>query len=104
MAAAYVFAAELTMAEGQYWRAFERYECVLRAFINGKQKAAEQFAGSFTPRSEFGLLIRNQLSKAFRFPSIAKFLVGRGLLDHFTLPAYPLPTTQIHADTDKKSN
>jgi 2-polyprenyl-6-methoxyphenol hydroxylase-like FAD-dependent oxidoreductase len=98
MTAAYVFAAELTIAEGQYWRGFERYECVLREFIDGKQKASEQFAGSFTPRSEFGLLMRNQLSKAFRFPFIAKFLVGRGLLDRLALPAYPLPGTQIHAD------
>jgi 2-polyprenyl-6-methoxyphenol hydroxylase-like FAD-dependent oxidoreductase len=103
MTAAYVFAAELTMAEGQYWRAFERYECVLREFIDGKQKAAEQFAGSFTPRSEFGLLIRNQLSKAFRFAFIAKFLVGRGLLDRLTLPAYPLPRTQIHADKSQET-
>lgn len=98
MTAAYVLAGELAMAEGQYQRAFERYERVLREFIDGKQKAAEQFAGSFAPRTRFGLLMRNQLSKAFRFPFIANLLVGRGLLDRLTLPTYSLPGTPIQAD------
>ena len=79
------------MAEGEYARAFERYEWVLREFIDGKQKAAEQFARSFVPRTRFGLLVHNQLSKAFQFSFIVNFLIVRGLLDRLKLPAYPLP-------------
>lgn len=104
MTAAYVLAGELAMAEGQYQRAFERYERLLREFMDGKQKAAEQFAGSFAPRTRFGLLMRNQLSKAFRFPFIADLLVGRGLLDRLTLPAYSLPGTPIQADNRQEAN
>ena len=98
MTAAYVLAGELATAEGQYQRAFERYERALHEFIDGKQKAAERFAASFAPKTRFGLLMRNQLSKVFRFPLIADLLIGRGLLDRLTLPAYPLPRTPIHAD------
>jgi 2-polyprenyl-6-methoxyphenol hydroxylase-like FAD-dependent oxidoreductase len=103
MTAAYVLAGELAMADGQYQQAFARYESVLREFIDGKQRAAEQFAGSFVPRTQFGLLMRNQLSKAFRFPFVANLLIGRGLLDRLTLPAYPSPRTPIDADKRQKA-
>ena len=98
MTAAYVLAGELAVAEGEYARAFERYECVLRAFIDGKQKAAEQFARSFVPRTRLGLLVHNQLSKTLQFPFVVNLLIGRGLLDRLTLPAYPLPSAPIDAD------
>ncbi len=91
MTAAYVLAGELAAADGQYQRAFGRYEITLRRFIDGKQKAAERFAGSFAPKTQLGLVLRNQLSKAFRFPMIAELLVGRDLLDRLTLPNYPSP-------------
>lgn len=90
MTAAYVLAGELAAAEGHYQQAFERYERRLREFMDGKQKAAEQFAGSFAPKTQLGLFVRNQLSRALRFPRIANLLIGRGLLDRLALPAYPL--------------
>jgi 2-polyprenyl-6-methoxyphenol hydroxylase-like FAD-dependent oxidoreductase len=90
MTASYVLAGELATARGQYQRAFERYEGVLREFIDRKQKAVQQFAASFAPRTQFGLFMRNQLSKAFRFPLIANLFIGRNLLDRLTLPEYPL--------------
>jgi 2-polyprenyl-6-methoxyphenol hydroxylase-like FAD-dependent oxidoreductase len=104
MTAAYVLAGELAMAEGRYRRAFERYERVLRGFIEGKQKAARQFAGSFAPRTRLGLFMRNQLSKALRSPFIADLLIGRGLLDRLALPAYPLPRTPTRWENGKKPN
>jgi len=88
MTAAYVLAGELAIADGLYERAFDRFESVLRDFIDGKQKAAEKFAGSFAPKTQFGLLLRNALSKTFRFPVLAKLLMGPDLLDRLTLPAY----------------
>ena len=103
MTAAYVLAGELAVAEGEYARAFERYECVLRAFIDGKQKAAEQFARSFVPRTRLGLLVHNQLSKTLQFPFVVNLLIGRGLLDRLTLPAYPLPGAPIDADKKQEA-
>ena len=103
MTGAYVLAGELAVAEGEYARAFERYECVLRAFIEGKQKAAERFARSFVPRTRFGLLVHNQLSKALQFPLVVNLLIGRGLLDRLTLPAYPSPSAQIDADKKQEA-
>jgi 2-polyprenyl-6-methoxyphenol hydroxylase-like FAD-dependent oxidoreductase len=90
MTASYVLAGELARAHGRFQEAFGRYESVLRAFIAGKQKAAEQFAGSFAPRTRLGLVLRNQMSKALRFPLVADLMIGRSLLDRLTLPAYPL--------------
>jgi 2-polyprenyl-6-methoxyphenol hydroxylase-like FAD-dependent oxidoreductase len=86
MAAAYVLAGEL--AKDGSAAAFERYERLLRPFMASKQRAAEQFASSFAPRTRFGLLVRNQVSKALRVPWIARFVIGRGLLDRLALPTY----------------
>ncbi|MGA8652232.1 MAG: FAD-binding domain, partial [Xanthobacteraceae bacterium] len=63
MTAAYILAGEIAVAQGDYQSAFSRYESVLRQFIDSKQRAAEQFAGSFAPKTRLGLSIRNQLSK-----------------------------------------
>jgi 2-polyprenyl-6-methoxyphenol hydroxylase-like FAD-dependent oxidoreductase len=92
MIAAYVLAGELAKAKGRPERAFQQYQKILHSFIAGKQKAAEQFAGSFAPKTPFGLLMRNQITKAFRIPLVAKFAIGRDLLlDRLELPAYSLP-------------
>ncbi|MGO9049282.1 MAG: FAD-binding domain [Xanthobacteraceae bacterium] len=90
MTAAYILAGEIAVAQGDYQSAFSRYESVLRQFIDSKQRAAEQFAGSFAPKTRLGLSIRNQLSKAFVLPFVAELLIGRDLLDRLTLPSYPL--------------
>jgi 2-polyprenyl-6-methoxyphenol hydroxylase-like FAD-dependent oxidoreductase len=89
MTAAYVLAGELAKAEGQFQPAFERYETLLRPFMAGKQKAAEQFAGSFAPKTRFGLFLRNQITKAFDWPLVANVVIGNSLLDRLTLPEYP---------------
>ncbi|HLY05965.1 MAG TPA: FAD-binding domain [Rhizomicrobium sp.] len=89
MTAAYVLAGELAIADGQYERAFDRYESILGDFMDAKQKAAERFAGSFAPKTRFGLLLRNELSKTFRIPLLARLLMGADLLDRLALPGYP---------------
>jgi len=55
----------------------------------GKQKAAEQFATSFAPRTWWGIHLRNQLTKAFTLPYVAKLVLGRTLLGNLQLPTYP---------------
>lgn len=89
MTASYVLAGELAKADGQFQRAFRRYEDLLRPFIAGKQKAAEQFAGSFAPKTRLGLFLRNQITKAFGWPLVANVAIGNSLLDRLTLPDYP---------------
>lgn len=88
MTAAYVLAGELARAQGQPEPAFARYEALLRSFMAGKQRAAERFAGSFAPKTRLGLWVRNQITKTFRLPSIARLVIGRGILDRLDLPVY----------------
>ncbi len=89
MIGAYVLAGELARAGGRHEAAYRSYEALLRAFIDGKQRAAARFAASFAPQTRLGLLLRNQVSKAFRLPLIAHLLMGRSLLDRISLPDYP---------------
>ena len=89
MTAAYVLAGELRRRDGTLDEAFQRYEELLKPFMAGKQKAAEQFASSFAPRTRWGITLRNQLTKAFALPYVAKLILGRTLLDHLQLPDYP---------------
>jgi 2-polyprenyl-6-methoxyphenol hydroxylase-like FAD-dependent oxidoreductase len=88
MTAAYVLAGELAEAEGRFQPAFERYEALLRAFIVGKQTAAERFSAFFAPKTSFGIFLRNQVSKALRIPLVADAVIGRSLLDRVALPTY----------------
>ncbi len=89
MAAAYVLAGELGNAQSQPEEAFRRYESLLRPLISGKQKAAEQFASAFAPRTWLGLCLRNLVTKAFALPFVAKLALGQSLSDRIELPHYP---------------
>src|ERR1700752_69355 len=55
MTAAYALAGELAKAAGQHEEAFGRYETLLRAFIDSKQRGAQRFSSAFAPRTRFGL-------------------------------------------------
>jgi 2-polyprenyl-6-methoxyphenol hydroxylase-like FAD-dependent oxidoreductase len=88
MIAAYVLAGELAAAEGDFARAFQRYEQRLRPFMALKQRAAEKFATSFAPKTKLGLFLRNQISKALAFPPVADLAFGRELVDRLDLPDY----------------
>jgi 2-polyprenyl-6-methoxyphenol hydroxylase-like FAD-dependent oxidoreductase len=89
MTGSYVLAGELAKAGGRHLEAFGQYESILRSFIDGKQKAAERFAGTLVPKTRFGLFMRNRISKVFGFPFVADLSLGRGLVDRLTLPKYP---------------
>ncbi len=89
MVAAYVLAGELGRARHTPEEALRRYEERLQAFMSGKQKAAEKLAGSFAPRTRFGLFLRNQITKAFALPFVPRLAMGSSLTDSFALPDYP---------------
>ncbi len=88
MAAAYVLAGELARAQGDYQTAFLRYQTMLKPMLDMKQKAAPGFAGFLAPKTRAGLFLRNQLSKAFRIPAVARWAFSRGLFDPLELPDY----------------
>jgi 2-polyprenyl-6-methoxyphenol hydroxylase-like FAD-dependent oxidoreductase len=85
---AYVLAGELARAGGDYETAFHRHEEQLRPFIEGKQKSAEKFASAFAPKTEWGVWMRNHITKLLVIPPVADFLIGRDLRDDFELPDY----------------
>ncbi len=88
MTAAYVLAGELHHARGNAADAFCRYEERLRPLLTRKQKAARQFAQSFAPKTQFGLLMRNLITNMIGLPGIARFAIGASLRDDFPLPNY----------------
>jgi 2-polyprenyl-6-methoxyphenol hydroxylase-like FAD-dependent oxidoreductase len=88
MISAYVLAGELANASGRHEEAFGKYEAFLRAYINAKQQGAERFAGVFAPKTQWGLWFRNHAIKSFAIPGLARFAVGRDIIDTLRLPEY----------------
>ncbi len=88
MIAAYVLAGEFGRANTSPEKALKRYEALLRDFMVEKQNAAAKFATSFTPKTRWGLFLRNQITKAFAIPFVAKWALGSTLLDRIELPDY----------------
>lgn len=70
MAGAYILAGELKQANGNYQEAFKQYEIIFKPFMEKKQKAAQFFAKSFIPKSNFGIWLRNLI---FRLMSVSLF-------------------------------
>jgi 2-polyprenyl-6-methoxyphenol hydroxylase-like FAD-dependent oxidoreductase len=95
MTAAYVLAGEIAREAAGPDSAFQRYEATLRDFMDGKQKAAEQFARSFAPRTRLGILARNLITRTFNLPFVAERVLGRGLIDRLALPHYDLPAQKM---------
>jgi 2-polyprenyl-6-methoxyphenol hydroxylase-like FAD-dependent oxidoreductase len=87
MIAAYVLAGELSKTD-HHEKAFCNYERVLRSFIESKQKGAARFASAFAPRTRWGLFFRNQIINASAVPGVARFLLGRDVMDNLNLPDY----------------
>lgn len=89
MLSAYVLAGELAKANGVVEEAFKRHERLLRNFMDAKLRAAEKFAGSFAPRTRWGLFLRNQATKVFALPFVPGLVMRSTLLDRIELPSYP---------------
>jgi 2-polyprenyl-6-methoxyphenol hydroxylase-like FAD-dependent oxidoreductase len=87
MVAAYILAGELSRCGGDYAEALRRYQDMFGPFVLAKQKAALRFAGSFAPKSNLTLFLRNQLFKLMAIRWVADLAVGRDLADKITLPA-----------------
>jgi 2-polyprenyl-6-methoxyphenol hydroxylase-like FAD-dependent oxidoreductase len=83
---AYVLASELALAADDYQSAFTAYENRLRPFVEGKQHAAENFAATFVPQTQFRIWLRNQATRLMALPGVANLMLGRSLRDDFSLP------------------
>jgi 2-polyprenyl-6-methoxyphenol hydroxylase-like FAD-dependent oxidoreductase len=88
MGAACILAGELNKAEGDYRVAFKVYENMLQPVLAGKQRSAERFAGSFAPKTRWGIFVRNQVTRLMAQPFVAKFAMRGLLTDPLTLPRY----------------
>ncbi|HUC84564.1 MAG TPA: FAD-binding domain [Candidatus Acidoferrales bacterium] len=88
MVSAYVLAGELSQSADAPEEALQRYESLLHSYMSGKQRAAAKLAASFVPRTRWGIFLRNQTTRAFALPFVAKWAMGSMLLDRFALPDY----------------
>jgi 2-polyprenyl-6-methoxyphenol hydroxylase-like FAD-dependent oxidoreductase len=88
MIEAYVLAGELRGAGNDPAAALRRYESRLKPFLQRKQKAAKDFASSFAPKTEFGIALRNLVTRAFGIPFVADLFIGSTVKDDFDLPSY----------------
>ena len=88
MTAAYILAGELHRARGDYAAAFAEYQRRFGVFVREKQKVALRFAGSFAPKSNFSLFVRNQIFRLMAIPWVVDAVAGRGMVDHIELPEY----------------
>jgi 2-polyprenyl-6-methoxyphenol hydroxylase-like FAD-dependent oxidoreductase len=88
MLGAYVLAGELRRADGDHVRAFAAYEQRLQPFILRQQKAAVGFAGSFTPKTAFGVFFRDRVLNLMSIPALGVPLARRMLGEVYPLPDY----------------
>ena len=88
MTAAYVLAGELARMGGSHEEAFQRYETLLRPYIETKQRGATNFSSAFAPRTAMGLFVRNLIIGATAIPGVARLAFGRDIIDRLALPEY----------------
>lgn len=89
MTGAYALAGELAASGGSHRVAFERYEALLRPYVEVKQNGAKRFSAAFAPRTSLGLFVRDLVVTAASIPGLARVLFGREMIDKLELPAYP---------------
>jgi 2-polyprenyl-6-methoxyphenol hydroxylase-like FAD-dependent oxidoreductase len=88
MAGSYALAGELKKSQGDYKRAFERYESLLKPLLMRKQDNAKDFGSWFAPDSAFKIFLRNQITELFAVPFIARRFVRGSFADDLELPYY----------------
>ena len=79
------------LAKAQHEIAFASYEKLLRGFVEKKQQGAERFASAFAPKTQLGLLFRNQVIRTAAIPALARLTFGRDIVDTLELPDYQWP-------------
>jgi 2-polyprenyl-6-methoxyphenol hydroxylase-like FAD-dependent oxidoreductase len=88
MLGAYVLAGELHKAGGDHRIAFAAYEEKLSAFMRRQQDNAVRFAGSFTPKTAFGVFLRDRVLNLMNITPIGVWLTKQMLGESYPLPDY----------------
>jgi 2-polyprenyl-6-methoxyphenol hydroxylase-like FAD-dependent oxidoreductase len=88
LAGAYLLAGELQRASGNHLLAYRAYEERFRNFTDRKQRSAQQFASSFTPKTRLGLFVRDLVLRATSISLVSAWLMRRFVMDRFELPDY----------------
>lgn len=88
MVEAYVLAAALRHAQGNYGKAFAAYEQQLRSMIEEKQDAALRLDTAFAPATRKQLWLRNITLRLMGIPFVANLAMGRSLRDPIELPQW----------------
>jgi 2-polyprenyl-6-methoxyphenol hydroxylase-like FAD-dependent oxidoreductase len=88
MLGAYVLAGELRAAEGDFPRAFAAYQQKLRPFMLRQQEMAAKFAGSFTPKTRAGLIVRDCVINLMNLPALGVWLTRQMFGETFPIPDY----------------
>lgn len=76
MTESYILAKELKKADGNYAEAFKNYEKVLKPIVESKQKDAEAFTSSFTPKSKLALFIYSIVVRFIHWPFVLKQILS----------------------------
>jgi 2-polyprenyl-6-methoxyphenol hydroxylase-like FAD-dependent oxidoreductase len=85
---AYVLAGELDRADGDHRDAFAAYEWRLRPYMQRQQKAAVGLAGSFAPKTAFGLFARDSVLRLMNIPPLGAWVTKLMVGETFPLPDY----------------
>jgi 2-polyprenyl-6-methoxyphenol hydroxylase-like FAD-dependent oxidoreductase len=88
MAGAYILAGEIAAAPGELEHAFRQYEQRLKPFIERKQQAALRLGGWFAPRTRFGLLVRNELTRLAATSAFSSLILRPIVSDDLRFPDY----------------
>ena len=88
IAGAYILAGELARCPHDPRAAFAAYEQRLRAYIDGKQRAALRMGAWFAPKTTAGVFVRNQLTRLAGLPGLTRLLAGPMIEDDLELPDY----------------
>lgn len=88
MLGAYVLAGELRKANGDHREAFAAYEKNLAGYMQRQQDTAVRFAGSFTPKTAFGVFLRDRVLNLMNITPIGVLLARQMLGEDYPLPDY----------------
>ena len=79
---------QLDRGNGDYSRAFARYQEIFGPFVAKKQKAAARFGPAFAPKTAAGLFVRNQIMKTMAIGWVANLAFGRAFVDRIEVGEY----------------
>lgn len=88
MIGAYVLAGELARAPADVPGALAAYEARLAGFMRSKQVAARGMAGSFVPKTAWGVWLRDELARVLNVRFLARRMFTASLRDQIELPDY----------------